>query len=77
MENILNTYKSKAEIEGGSAINSNSLGGSLGTKGSATCFKISCWTWDIEALSWRGAGAGAGSWPKMNNQILFINVSRK
>lgn len=65
MENIsLNTYKSRAEIEGGSAINSNSLGGSLGIKGSATCFKISCWTWDIEALSWTGAGAGARSWSK-------------
>lgn len=27
------TYKSKAEIEGGSAMNSNSVGGSLGTNG--------------------------------------------
>lgn len=36
------TYKSSAEIDGGSAINSKSAGGSLGTKGCSTDFKISC-----------------------------------
>lgn len=35
--------KSKADIDGGSDINSNSGGGSFGTNGcSVTCFKISC-----------------------------------
>lgn len=41
------TYKSKADIDGGSEINSNSSGGSLGTNiASCTCFKSSC------CLSW-------------------------
>jgi len=31
---VSSTYKSKAEIDGGSAINSNSGGGSVGTTGS-------------------------------------------
>ena len=35
------SYKSKAEIDGGSAINSNSGGGSLGTMGSMI-FSCSC-----------------------------------
>lgn len=39
----ISTHKSNAEIEGGSAINSNSAGGSLGTNCcSATCFSNSC-----------------------------------
>lgn len=37
-----NTYRSRAEIEGGSAMNSNSVGGSFGTNGCSTDFKISC-----------------------------------
>lgn len=36
------TYKSRAEIDGGSAINSNSAGGSLGTNGCSTDLRISC-----------------------------------
>ena len=37
------TYKSRADIDGGSAMNSNSAGGSLGIKGcSDTCFSNSC-----------------------------------
>jgi len=37
------TYKSSADIDGGSAMNSNSAGGSLGMKGcSDTCFSNSC-----------------------------------
>lgn len=45
------TYKSKAEIEGGSAINSNSEGGSFGTKGCSTDFKISCCFCCAEAVT--------------------------
>lgn len=39
---INTTYKSNAEIDGGSAINSKSWGGSFGINGCSTCFKISC-----------------------------------
>lgn len=35
-------YKSRAEIEGGSAINSKSVGGSFGTNGCSTDLRISC-----------------------------------
>lgn len=39
----MSTYKSRADIDGGSAINSNSAGGSLGMNGcSDTCFRSSC-----------------------------------
>jgi len=44
---IINTYKSRADIDGGSAMNSNSFGGSFGTNiASCTCFRSSC------CLSW-------------------------
>lgn len=45
IENLL-THKSSAEIDGGSAINSKSGGGSFGTNCcSATCFSNSCCFW--------------------------------
>lgn len=63
------TYKSRADIDGGSAMNSNSAGGSLGIKGcSDTCFSNSCccfcWADDRTVLSCgTGAPPALGSWP--------------
>lgn len=62
----LNTNKSKADIEGGSATNSNSSGGSLGMNtASCTCFNSSC------CLSWVAVdtllvsfGGKVGSWAR-------------
>lgn len=59
------TYKSKAEIDGGSAINSKSGGGSLGINGCSTCFNISCcFNWaagvtDNFWIAWLSPGVGS------------------
>lgn len=62
--NVL-TYKSRAEIDGGSAMNSKSGGGSLGINGCSTCFRISCCfncaagVTDNFWIAWLRPGAGS------------------
>lgn len=57
------TYKSNPAIEGGSATNSNSLGGSLGTNGCsvAACLSSSCcFCWvAVASVGCLGTGGGA------------------
>lgn len=48
-------------MEGGSAINSKSGGGSFGTKGSATCFRISCCFSCVAVETFWTVGAAAGA----------------
>lgn len=59
-------------MDGGSAINSNSDGGSLGTKGCSTCFNISCCFCCAAAVTVSleiAAGRPPGSCP--NKKISF------
>lgn len=74
---IIITYKSKAEIDGGSAINSNSSGGSFGTNiASCTCFNSSCClSWVAVDTLFVSLGGKVGSCAKVgkNNMNIYFN----
>lgn len=70
------THRSRAEIEGGSAINSNSGGGSFGTKGCSICLKISCCfcccTAETESLFSADGKSDEGSWPTKIKIRIYV-----